>query len=111
MIAKAEALYNICDFEHSLMLFMRSKVVAPDSSVATTGISKCTKTILNKLSSQDVFFFKNSKHFFDFLRKDGSMSVEKYLNNENNFKVAVAVKAFTMGNIKSTAIKVPIKGY
>ena len=88
------------------MLFMRSKVVAPDSSVAGTGISKCTKTILNKLSSQDVFFFKNSKYFFDFLRKEGGHSVEKYLNNENNFKVAVAVKALTMSNSKTAVWKV-----
>ena len=26
LIAKAEALYNICDFEHSLMLFIRCRV-------------------------------------------------------------------------------------
>ena len=95
MIAKAEALYNICDFEHSLMLFIRGRRVAPDSAVAATGVSKSTKTILNKVSHQDVFLFKNSKHFFDFLRKEGFESVEKFIKNENKFKYAVSIKSLT----------------
>ena len=103
LIAKAEALYNICDFEHSLMLFIRGRRVAPDSSVAATGVSKSTKTILNKISHQDVFFFKNSKHFFDFLRKDGSESVEKFLKNENKFKYAVSLKTITNAGIKGVS--------
>ena len=93
MIAKAEALYNICDFEHSLVLFTRAKKVAPDSAIAQNGVSKSTKTILNKISNQSIFTFKNSRTFYDFLRREGPTSVEKFMNNENKFKIAVALKA------------------
>ena len=92
LIAKAEALYNICNFEHSLVLFTRARVVAPDSGVASNGVSKSTKTILNKISRSDVFSFKHSRTFFDFLRREGPLSVDKFIRNENKFKVAVALK-------------------
>ena len=69
------------------MLFIRGRSVAPDSSEAATGVSKSTKTILNKISNPDIFFFMHSKTFFDFLRKDGSDAVTKFMRNEIKFKL------------------------
>ena len=34
VIAKAESLYNTCDFEHALVLFIRGQFLAPDLSIA-----------------------------------------------------------------------------
>ena len=117
LIAKAEALYNICDFEHrcfysflhfkikldlilSLMLFIRGRSVAPDSSVAANGVSKSTKTILNKISNPDIFFFMHSKTFFDFLRKDGSDAVNKFMKNEIKFKLKMMAALRSNANSK-----------
>ena len=69
------------------MLFIRGRAVAPDSAVAANGVSKSTKTILNKISNPDIFFFVHSKTFFDFLRKDGSEAVNKFMKNEIKFKL------------------------
>ena len=71
----------------SLMLFIRGRAVAPDSAVAANGVSKSTKTILNKISNPDIFFFMHSKTFFDFLRKDGAEAVDKFMKNEIKFKL------------------------
>ena len=71
----------------SLMLFIRGRSVAPDSSVAANGVSKSTKTILNKISNPDIFFFMHSKTFFDFLRKEGAEAVDKFMKNEVKFKL------------------------
>ena len=64
------------------MLFIRGKFLAPDSSIAENGILKCKKTIINKISDEDVFFFSGSKYFFDHLRKEGTGSVDSYLNGD-----------------------------
>ena len=69
------------------MLFIRGRAVAPDSAVAANGVSKSTKTILNKISNPDIFFFMHSKTFFDFLRKDGAEAVDKFMKNEIKFKL------------------------
>ena len=74
-------------FIFSLMLFIRGRAVAPDSAVAANGVSKSTKTILNKISNPDIFFFMHSKTFFDFLRKDGAEAVDKFMKNEIKFKL------------------------
>ena len=74
-------------FIFSLMLFIRGRAVAPDSAVAANGVSKSTKTILNKISNPDIFFFMHSKTFFDFLRKDGAEAVDKFMKNEMKFKL------------------------
>ena len=82
----------------SLMLFIRGRSVAPDSSVASNGVSKSTKTILNKISNPDIFFFMHSKTFFDFLRKD---AVNKFMKNEIKFKLKMMAALRSKANSKT----------
>ena len=104
IIAKAESLYNICDFEHALLLFMRGQYLAPDSSLVKTGILKCKKTISNKLCDEDIFFFTGSKYFIDHLRREGKEGVGEYLNGEEqSFR---AVSSLTAIKQKMTRLKV-----
>ena len=101
VLAKAESLYNTCDFEHALVLFIRGQYLASDSSVAANGTLKCKKTILNKISNEDVFFFSGSKYFFDHLRKEGAGSTDAYLNgDEKSFRVTT-----TLANIHRKSMK------
>ena len=69
-------------------------MVTPDSPEATNGISKSKKPILNKTRDDDVFSFRRSGTFFNFLRKKGCGSVESYLNDEEKFRVSVTLKTF-----------------
>ena len=85
----------------SLMLFIRGRSVAPDSSVAANGVSKSTKTILNKISNPDIFFFIHSKTFFDFLRKDGADAVNKFMKNEIKFKLKMMAALRSKANSKT----------
>lgn len=38
---KAEALYNLCEFEHSLVAFCRGRRLAPDKESFSNGMVKC----------------------------------------------------------------------
>ena len=89
-MAKAESLYNICDFEHSLLLFTRSQRLAPDCSLGMTGILKCKKTISNKIYQEDVFFFRGSKYFLDHLRREGGGGVDAFLTGQEQSFRAVS---------------------
>ena len=83
IMAKAESLYNLCDFEHALVLFTKGAKLAPDSDGIQAGILKCKNTILNKISDKDVFFFSGSKHFIDYLRKQGDTSIDSFINDDD----------------------------
>ena len=83
------------------MLFIRGRSVAPDSSVGANGVSKSTKTILNKISNPDIFFFMHSKTFFDFLRKDGADAVNKFMKNEIKFKLKMMAALRSKANSKT----------
>ena len=86
---KAESLYNICDFEHALVLFTRGQYLSPDSSLVKNGISKCRKTICNKINDEDIFSFPACAKFFDFLREEGEDAADSYINGEKHtFKSA-----------------------
>ena len=96
----------MCDFEHSLALFIRGKYLAPDSPLAGNGIMKCKKTILNKISGEDLFFFSGSKYFFDFFRNEGNSSIDSYLNEEErSFRVTTA-----LANIQRKIVKEERRG-
>ena len=82
IIAKAESLYNICDFEYSLLLFTRGHFLAPDSSLLQTGVMKCKKTISNKLCQEDIFFVSGAKYFIDYLRREGKGGVDDFLDGK-----------------------------
>ena len=85
-MVKAESLYNLCDFEHALVLFTKGEKLAPDSDGIQAGILKCKKTILNKISDEDVFFFSGSKYFIDYLRKQGDKSIDSFISDDDSEK-------------------------
>ena len=100
IIAKAESLYNICNFEHALVLFIRGQYLAPDSSVVQNGILKCKKTISNKISDEDVFFFSGSKLFFDHLRREGEGAVDAFINGvDQSFRTVSSLAAIKKKSI------------
>ena len=74
-------------------------MVTPDSPEANNGISKSKKTILNKTRADDVFFFRKSGTFFNFLRKEGCGSVERYLTDKDKFRVGVSL-AINQGDLE-----------
>ena len=86
MTVKAESLFNICEFEHALLLFTKARQQAPESERLESGLMKCNKTILNKLSDENVFFFTGSKRFIDHLRKEGENSVDDFINSDDSQK-------------------------
>ena len=69
--------------------------MAPDSAVAANGVSKSTKTILNKLAPNDVFFFFHSKNFIDFLRREGPEALEKFMSDERRIKIKLGAACKT----------------
>ena len=99
IIVKAESLYNICNFEHALALFTKGKKLAPDCDHLEAGVLKCKKTILNKIQDDDVFFFAGSKHFIDYLRKQGGNSVDVFLND--GFKEKKWKKSLTLVSLNT----------
>ena len=85
------------------MLFIRGQFLSPDSSLAENGILKCKKTIINKISDEDVFFFSGSKYFFDHLRKEGTGSVDSYLKGEDkSFRATTTLAAIKRRSVKET---------
>ena len=98
---KAESLYNICDFEHALVLFTRGLHLAQDSSLVQNGILKCKKTISNKVCDLDIFSFHGSKKFLDHLRQEGEGAVDLFISREKqSFKTMSSLAA-----IKQTSVK------
>ena len=94
-------MYNSCDFEHALVLFIRGQFLAPDSSIAENGILKCKKTIINKISDEYVFFFIGSKYFFDHLRNEGTGSVDSYLHGDvESFWATTTLAAIKQRSVK-----------
>ena len=83
---KAESLYNLCKFEHSLKIFTQGRQLAPDSEKLHAGILKCRKTILDKLEHPDIFFFPGSHTFVDSLQKGGVAAVDNFLNDQTSEK-------------------------
>lgn len=67
-------------------------MVTPDSPEATNGISKSKKTILNKTRDDDVFSFRRSGTFFNFLRTEGCGSVESYLNDKDKLRADLTLQ-------------------
>ena len=83
MLTKAGALYELCEFEHSLKFFTRAHFIASDSQIAKDGMLKCKKTILNRFDDEKVFVFQGGKQFIDFLRNKGDGGTEAYLSSKD----------------------------
>ncbi len=47
ILVKAEALFNICQFEHALVFFYRGQALLPESEDFRLGIQKCRKESYN----------------------------------------------------------------
>ena len=70
--AKAEALYNTCQFEHALVLFHRGSRLSPDLEEFRLGIRKCRKLIQNAISP-NVFRVRGAKCLFKIYRRLGDL--------------------------------------
>ena len=66
--AKAEALYNTCQFEHALVLFHRGSRLSPDLEEFRLGIRKCRKLIQNAISP-NVFRVRGARCLFKIFRR------------------------------------------
>ena len=77
-----------------MLLFTRGKQLAPDCAEAQAGLVKCRKTILNKISSEKIYFFNGSKLFIDHLRRQGRNAVDEFLSGEElSFKAVSSLAA------------------
>ena len=77
---KAEALYNLCQFEHALVAFNKGARMVPDSPEFYVGKEKCQETINNIVKRPGIFMFKGCEAFFDNLR--GALKVNKDAIND-----------------------------
>ena len=102
----AESVYNICDFEHALVLFTKGQYLSQDSSIVENGILKCKKTISNKVYEESIFSFHGSAKFFDFLRQEGEGAMDSYINGEKHtFKSASNLAAIKQSCVKGAAVE------
>ena len=86
VLIKGESLYNICDFEHAMVVFYTGLRIMKTHSGFKSGIVKCKKTILNTLDHQDIFNFDGSENFYKDLReliKEDSDYISKYATEES----------------------------
>ena len=77
----AEALYNLCKFEYSLMGYQRAARLSPDNETALMGIVKCRKTITGSLR-HDIFDMTDTigpdlAHFVAGLQNSGERNTDR----------------------------------
>ena len=51
----SQALFNLCDFEHALIMFHKGKRLSPHSNIFIEGVRKCEECINKMLSSPKCF--------------------------------------------------------
>ena len=96
VLIKGESLYNICDFEHAMVVFSSGLRIMKTHSGFKSGIVKCKKTILNTLDHDDIFIFEGSEEFYEDLRgmiKKEEDYISKYATDESNKTVMKSQKA------------------
>ena len=81
LITKAECLYNLCKFEHALVFYSRALRISPKCKKLEKEKEKCEKTILNKLTGTEVFYFKGSERLINYLRDSSNILLN--MNKEN----------------------------
>ena len=67
---KGESLYNICDFEHAMVVFYTGLRLMKTHSGFKSGIVKSKKTILNTLDDSTIFNFNGCKEFIQELQNN-----------------------------------------
>ena len=70
---KAESLFNLCQFEHSLLLFHRGQGFCPESEDFRLGIQKCRKTIKDSVKDGSIFKRESAELLFKILRRTTEM--------------------------------------
>ena len=86
VLIKGESLYNICDFEHAMVVFYTGLQIMKTHAGFKSGIVKCKKTILNTLDHDDIFSFDGSEEFYEDLRgriKVDEDYISKYATDES----------------------------
>ena len=79
---KAQILFDKTDFEHSLLYFCRAARISPRNECARDGVTKCHKTIKNKLSRSS-FQKENLARTLGELR---TLGVESYLKKNEQIR-------------------------
>ena len=95
VLIKGESLYNICDFEHAMVVFYTGLQIMKTHAGFKSGIVKCKKTILNTLGHDDIFSFEGSDEFYEDLRgriKVDEDYISKYATDESNQKAVKSKK-------------------
>ena len=69
ILIKAEALFNLCYFEHAMVLFHRGRVMFPESEEFRFGVHKCRKTILDGVSRGSIYLGGGVMTMFRVMRK------------------------------------------
>ena len=102
LVTKAECLYCLCKFEHALVFYNRAIQLSPNSKKLAKEKDKCEKTILNTLSGKNVFNFKGSHNFIDFVTDSSSMM--KLDEEENILKLFAGAVCLKSQNEKANTI-------
>ena len=79
VLFKAEALFNLCQFEAALMYFHRGQVLNPDLDDFRFGIQKSRKTITDAMKDETVFTFDGVERLFHILR--GNIDIQDRTKN------------------------------
>ena len=85
----AEALYNLCKFEYSLMGYQRAVRLSPGNETALMGIVKCRKTITGSLR-YDIFDMTDTSgpdlaHFVAGIQNSGERNTDRKRTSCNIF--------------------------
>ena len=69
MRVKADSLFNLCDFEHALVMYHKGRNLAPRNSQFEKGIDNCEETIKRLLNNKEVFNYVGTILFTDRINK------------------------------------------
>ena len=105
MLIKAESLYNLCQFEHAMVLFHRGEVLAPEKEEFRLGVQKCRTTITDGMRGTDIFNVEGANMLFTFLRRSAEIKASdttkyRYVKPGENTKSSISAILKMMENLK-----------
>ena len=81
----AEALYNMCQFEHALVAYNQGTKLIPEIPGFHLGMEKCKETIINIIRRPDLFTFEGHEDFFNDLQyalKTDKDAIKNFIHND-----------------------------
>jgi len=94
LYVRAEALYNMCQFEHALVAYTRGLKVAPDFTGFLQGMKKCRKTIHDCVGHTNLFSFPRNTSFFYSMQQEmegNSLFLEQYLDSNTDVELVMVM--------------------